>query len=297
MQAAGFEYPEHLRGFAAGLPALPGVYIFHGEGEAGLPLYIGKSVNLRSRVLAHLRNADEARMLQQARRISHIRTAGEIGALLLESRLIKEQQPLYNRKLRRTRQLCALRLKAGAPEVVHAREVDFATTPDLFGLFGSRQAALEWLHTAADAHRLCGGALGLEKLAAGRPCFRAMVHRCAGACRGDEPRADHDARLMAALEALRVVCWPYPGAVGLVESDGELHQIHVVHHWCYLGSVDHEAAAIALARPTAAFDADSYKILCRPLLTGAVKVIALQAPGQSASSGGPRRATTSSRTP
>lgn len=275
MQAAGFEYPEHLRGFAAGLPALPGVYIFHGEGEAGLPLYIGKSVNLRSRVLAHLRNEDEARMLQQARRISHIRSAGEIGALLLESQLIKQQQPLYNRQLRRTRQLCALRLNAGVPAVVHAREVDFATTPDLFGLFNSRQAAQEWLHTAADTHRLCGGALGLEKLAAGRACFRAMVRRCAGSCRGDEPRADHDARLMAALEALRVVCWPYPGTVGLVESDGELRQIHVVRHWCYLGSVGTKAEAKRLTRVAASFDADTYKILCRPVCTGMIETIAL----------------------
>jgi excinuclease Cho len=69
---------------AAELPSGPGVYIFHGQ-EGALPLYIGKSVNLRSRVLSHLRNPDEANLLRQTRRISHIRTAGEIGALLLEA--------------------------------------------------------------------------------------------------------------------------------------------------------------------------------------------------------------------
>jgi excinuclease Cho len=41
-----------------------------------VPLYIGKSVNLRSRVLSHLRNGDEASLLRQTRRISHICTIG-----------------------------------------------------------------------------------------------------------------------------------------------------------------------------------------------------------------------------
>jgi excinuclease Cho len=67
-----YEYPQHLREAIEDLPSAPGVYIFHGE-EGDLPLYIGKSVNLRSRVLSHLRNADEARLLRQTKRISHIR--------------------------------------------------------------------------------------------------------------------------------------------------------------------------------------------------------------------------------
>lgn len=105
--AAIYEYPEHLRPFLSALPTAPGVYLFHSESDT-MPLYIGKSVNIRSRVLAHLRTADEAAMLRQAKRISWICTAGEIGALLLEARLIKEQQPLFNKRLRRNRQLCAL---------------------------------------------------------------------------------------------------------------------------------------------------------------------------------------------
>ena len=110
-EARVYEYPNHLREAIEGMPCAPGVYIFHGA-EGDLPLYIGKSVNLRSRLLAHLRNPDEARLLRQTLRISHVRTAGEIGALLLEARLIKQQHPLLNQKLRRNRQLCSLRVDA-----------------------------------------------------------------------------------------------------------------------------------------------------------------------------------------
>ena len=291
-----FEYPAHLLPLIEDLPTAPGVYTFHGE-EGDLPLYIGKSVNLRSRVLSHLRTADEARMLRQTRRISHIRTAGEIGALLLEAQLIKQQQPLFNQKLRRNRQLCSLRLALDpatgqpgtVPEVVYSTDVNFATEPQLFGLFTSRVAALDALRDLAGPPRLCLGLLGLEKLPPGRACFRAQLRQCAGACRGDESAAAHHQRLLASLEALRVTCWPYPGAVGLVErwADGEgtpavaarqraaAVQIHVVHNWCYLGSVSRVRDARKLNTVAASFDADGYKILCRPLLAGEVEVVAL----------------------
>lgn len=92
----------------AALPRAAGVYIF--RGDCRLPLYIGKSVDIRSRVMSHLRAPDEASMIAQTRRIDFIETAGEIGALLLESRMIKEQNPLFNQRLRRIRTLCSIRL-------------------------------------------------------------------------------------------------------------------------------------------------------------------------------------------
>lgn len=138
--AAIYAYPEHLRPWLEALPKQPGVYLFHGESDT-LPLYIGKSVNIRSRVLSHLRTPDEAAMLRQARRITWQRTAGELGALLLEAQLIKEQQPLFNKRLRQNRQLCSLRLADDRPQVVYASELDFSQQSDLYGLFANRRAS------------------------------------------------------------------------------------------------------------------------------------------------------------
>ena len=272
--ARPYEYPAHLRQAIADMPCAPGVYIFHGEEGSG-PLYIGKSVSLRSRVLAHLRNPEEAHLLRQTRRISHISTAGEIGALLLEAQLIKLQQPLLNQKLRRSRQLCSFRIHGGRPEVVYSRDIDFATEPALYGLFGSRHAAMEALYSLADAHRLCYGALGLEKLAPGRACFRAMLHQCAGVCRGEETPEAHGERLRSSLEGLRVTRWPYLGAIALVERDRDDRQLHVIRNWRYLGSVGSEAQARQLGVVAAGFDADGYKILCKPVLSGQAEIIVL----------------------
>ena len=233
--AAIYEYPEHLSSFLNDLPTRPGVYLFHGESDT-MPLYIGKSINIRSRVLSHLRTPDEAAMLRQSRRISWICTAGEIGALLLEARLIKEQQPLFNKRLRRNRQLCALQLNEKRVDVVYAKEVDFSRAPNLFGLFANRRAALQALQKSHEEHAL---------------------------------------RLRQSLERLRVVCWPWQGAVALKEQHPEMTQYHIIQNWLWLGAVNSLEEATTLIRTPAGFDHDGYKILCKPLLSGNYEITEL----------------------
>ncbi len=193
--------------------------------------------------------------------------------------MIKAQHPLFNQKLRRNKQLCSLQMMGDMPQVVYSRDIDFATQPDLYGLFASRHAAVDALRAIADQHKLCYGRLGLEKLPPGKGCFRAAIRQCAGVCRGDESPEAHHERLFSSLLALRVECWPYAGAVGLVECDGEFTQIHVVKHWCYLGSAHSAEAARQLSQTAsqvaAHFDADGYKILCRPVLTQSVEIVLL----------------------
>jgi excinuclease Cho len=272
--AAIYEYPEHLRQWLEAMPKHPGVYIFHGDSEA-MPLYIGKSVNIRSRVMSHFRTPDEASMLRQSRRVSWICTAGEIGALLLEARLIKEQQPLFNKRLRRNRQLCSLRVEEGKPQVVYAREVDFSSSPHLFGLFANRRTALQALQSIADEEKLCYGLLGLEPLSRGRPCFRSALKRCAGACCGKESVEEHNSRFLAAMARMQLVCWPWQGPIGLKESFGGMTQYHIIHNWLWLGSVNTPGEAAALLRTPAGFDHDGYKILCKPLLSGEHEIVEL----------------------
>lgn len=272
--AAIYQYPEHLREWINDLPNLPGVYTFHGKSET-LPLYIGKSVNIRTRVMSHLRTPDEASMLRQSRRISFITTAGELGALLLEAQMIKTRQPLFNKRLRKNRQLCALQLVNGRPQVVYAKQVDFSHTPDLFGLYANRRAALQHLQKIADENALCYGLLGMEPLTAGRGCFRSSLRRCAGACCGKESVDAHQHRLLVALNAVRVQCWPWQGAIGVIEQGVERTQIHVINNWLYLGSVNDIKEAATLSTASPGFDSDGYKILSKPLIAGRLPIIPL----------------------
>lgn len=274
IRSTEFEYPTHLRAAIDDLPSSPGVYTFHGE-QGDLPLYIGKSINLRNRVLSHLRTQDESRMLRQTQRITYVRTAGEIGALLLEASMIKQQQPLFNQKLRRIKQMCALSMEKDRPIIVYSKDINFATHEGLYGLFASRQAAIEKLRNIADDQRLCLSLLGLEKIKSGQPCFRSMINRCAGACCGKESVSDHQKRLINALDNIQIFCWPYQAAIGVIERQEDMVQIHVIHHWCYLGSVENLEQARALTTQASGFDADGYKILCRPVMTGQAEIIEL----------------------
>ena len=148
------------------LPQTTGVYIFRGINN--FPLYIGKSVNIRSRVMSHLRNPNEKKMISQVLQIDFIETAGEIGALLLESQMIKEYSPLFNMRLRRLRYLCTISTKKTAngisPKILDSKSVSFGFTPDLYGLFPSRHAANAKLRKLAQDNKLCQATLNLESV-------------------------------------------------------------------------------------------------------------------------------------
>ncbi|MCC4607091.1 excinuclease Cho [Xanthomonas campestris] len=261
-----YAYPEHLRSTLENLPATPGVYLFHGQDD-GLPLYIGKSINLRGRVMDHFRTPREAALLRQTRRVSVIEMAGDLGAQLLESQLIKSMRPLYNQKLRRVPRQFSIRLYRGEVSIEHSAESNPALTPWLYGLYSSPRAAKEALRRLADRDRLCYGLLGLESVAAGRPCFRAMLKRCAGACHGAETLGDHEERLRDALGHLEQAVWPFPGAVAVKEQGAHLTQYHVLRDWHYLGSTVSLAAARKLKSAPGDFDRDSYRILRKGLHT------------------------------
>ena len=249
------------------IPESPGVYLFHGGN--GAVLYVGKSINLRSRVMAHFtgdhRDARDMKIAQQVQRVDWIETAGELGALIEESRLVKRLAPVYNRRLRRTSELCAWHWRVedlhSAPRLATALELEETGFDDLYGLFRSRAAALEALREIATAHQLCPIVLGLEK---GRgPCFAYQLKRCRGACVEREDRSAHALRLAAALAQLRMRRWPFRGRIGVRENGAGA--LIVLDRWSYLGTVtsDSELATLTDERPRPVFDLDTYKILTR----------------------------------
>lgn len=266
------------------LPEAPGVYLFHGEND--VLLYVGKSINLRQRVLSHFaadtRESKAMRLAQEVRRIHWHETVGELGALLLESRIVKDREPLHNRRLRSAFDLCGWQLEQVGvgdfrPRLVSGDDIDFGRAEDVYGLFMSRRVAATSLKKIADAHELCPVILGLEKpTRPGGACFAHQVHKCRGACVGKEAIGLHSARLMAALAKLKLKTWAYPGPIGLVERNDflDVEEVHVVNGWRYLGTARSEAEIHELlgqADP-APFDMDTYKLLKTQLGKGKLRI-------------------------
>ena len=94
--------PDNIKEILDNLPTRPGVYL-HKNG-AGTVLYVGKAINLRSRVRSYFqKNVDSYkthRLRKQIEDIEIITTDSELEALLLEMTLIKKHKPQFNIRLK-----------------------------------------------------------------------------------------------------------------------------------------------------------------------------------------------------
>ena len=249
----------------ASLPDTPGVYLFYGS--LGELLYVGKSKAIRTRVRSHFLAAEERWLCRKVHRVEVRETAGDLGALLLESRLIKELRPFYNVAQRRKRRIIVARrtLNKQGYIVVQLDAVDYldvkASEP-ILGVFKHRTQAKEFLEMAAKSHRLCPKLLKLESTRG--YCFSYHLGRCDGACMGDEVVERYNARVEGAFEARRIQAWPYESAIAIEERRAENGQreLFVVDNWCLIGSVRSSDGTLdSDSQEQHRFDYDSYKIL------------------------------------
>ncbi|HET7202123.1 MAG TPA: exonuclease domain-containing protein [Steroidobacteraceae bacterium] len=266
--------PAHLPAeLADDLPDGPGVYLFRDEN--GAPLYVGKGRNIRSRVFGHFagehRSGKDSKLGREVRQVEWIETGGELGALLLESRLVRELAPSGNRRLRRSGDDCVVRLAPFAgglvPEVVRLEDAAFEDESAVFGPFRSEKDAWRAIEGKAREAGLCLKVMGLER--GEGSCVACQVGKCRGACIGREPRALHDARLQITLASLRLKPWPFPGPIGIRERapDASGSCVHVLDRWRHLGTARSEREVHDVLRHGAhgGFDVDGYRIIGRAL--------------------------------
>ncbi len=251
------------------LPECPGVYIFYGSDKA--PLYVGKSINIRERVLSHFSNdhssSIEMKISQQITSVETIQTSGELGALLKESALIKSMQPLYNKKLRISHKLIALKRitdKKGFETV--KLETLSSIQPDeianIMGVFRSQRRAKDFLINLVEEYSLCEKILGLEKTSGA--CFGHRLGRCKGGCIGEEIPLRYNMRFVMAFSKHKIKAWPFEGPIAIEEYDsieGRTERF-IIDKWCLLGSTfADEYDATDMKMDEILFDHDTYKIL------------------------------------
>src|SRR4030095_5847770 len=177
----------------------------------------------------------------EIRRIEFEETAGEIGALLRESAIVKSMLPAHNHALRRKAESGVLELPAepGPPRFHPGAAIEAAALAGRYGPFTSKRSARQALRRLSREHALCWNALGFERRIG--PCFARQVHRCAGACVGAESADAHHARLRAALPPYAIPPLPYSALAGIRERAmlGERTEGHGLRAWGRLGT-EHE---------------------------------------------------------
>ena len=245
------------------LPDSPGVYIF--EDDTGAPLYVGKSVNIRSRVRSHFTNATtiakELKMSLASHNVSFITTDTEVEALLLESAKVKELQPIFNRLLRRkTKQSVFLReFDENGYETIRIENTDLSqhqTLENVYGVYTTKSQAKARLEAAAKTFQLCPKLLGLEK--ASGACFRYQLGLCKGACIGKESPELYNRRVELALERSKIESWPFKSEVAVRIS--ETRSI-IVDQWIVKSVVENTFDEPTITALDNGFDIDTYKII------------------------------------
>jgi excinuclease ABC subunit C len=173
------------------LPGAPGVYMF--KDCAGRVLYIGKAKNLKNRVRSYFSGNPPdpkiPRMLAVSASIEHVVLPGEVDALLLESRLIKDLQPKYNRALKdgKSYPFVAIEREKDFPrvQITRGREKKNFTYIGPFTDARSLRSALRILQQIF-AFRTCAIEIETDKKAhmRRRPCLLYNVGFCLGPCAG-----------------------------------------------------------------------------------------------------------------
>ncbi len=185
------------------LPNETGVYYFYDERNQ--LIYVGKSVDIRSRVLNHFANNTNNKAVEMKAQIAHIRyavTGSELVALLKESDEIKRFKPIFNRAQRRSRfnvGLFANRDPAGylTFRTEHIRKGG----QEPVSAFSSVAEARGYLERMLDELQLCQRHLGLQKVKG--PCFSFAIHKCKGACIGHEEPDSYNERAQMVVDRLK----------------------------------------------------------------------------------------------
>ena len=167
-------------------PETPGVYIM--KNTSGTPIYIGKAVNLKSRVKSYFFNSHEDRlqipvMLKKLDHIDWIATNNETEALILEANLIRQHKPHYNIELRDDKHFPYLKVTVQEPfpRLLIVRKVhkDGAL---YFGPYTDVKSMRKLADYARKIFKIrdCNKNLPGSKVV--RPCINYSMKRCSGPC-------------------------------------------------------------------------------------------------------------------
>jgi DNA polymerase-3 subunit epsilon len=184
------------------LPEECGTYYFFDDQQQ--LLYIGKSKDIRHRVLSHLGNTTSKRALEMKQRIHSISyelTGSELIALLKESREIKEQKPRYNRAQKRTSSYWGL--YPGKDEfgyITFSLKKISETADDPVTCFNNKKEARESLTKMVGKNWLCQKLSGLYQTDGA--CFHHSIRQCNGACIQGEAVSAYNKRAEALLDSL-----------------------------------------------------------------------------------------------
>ncbi len=183
------------------LPEETGIYYFHNE--KGDIIYIGKSKNIRDRVITHFSNKKTHKAMQMKEKIVDISyevTGNELIALLLEASEIKKHQPAFNRLSKKSKfkfNLYNYTDDAGYIRFRFSREDEAIGNAPLLQFTNEKEAS-KFMYELVERYQLCQKLSGLYNSEGS--CFHYKLGICKGACNGSESPEVYNARAYQIVE-------------------------------------------------------------------------------------------------
>lgn len=197
----GLIFPDNLsKEKIKTLPEDCGVYYFYNDSKE--LIYIGKSKNIRQRVLSHFNNKNSTKAEKMRMQIADIDfelTGSELIALLKESEEIKLNQPVFNRSQKKYSYYFSLLNEYDANGFLTLRAEKLKNGVPSFGAYSSMEEAKRALRKLVEKFFLCEKICGLES--SDGSCFKYKLHQCRGACCGKETAEDYNKRVATALRS------------------------------------------------------------------------------------------------
>ena len=198
---------RELRQKAMRLPLSPGVYLMHNK--AGEIIYIGKAKALKNRVSQYFgseRNHDAKvrRMVSNVDWFEYILCDSEFEALVLESSLIKQNQPKYNILLKDDKGYSYIRVSGGPwPRITEVKKVE-DDGAKYIGPYLSSWSIKQTIDSARKIFKLpdCTRKFP-QDFGKGRPCLNYYIKQCCAPCRGRVSEAEYNEAFQEALDFIK----------------------------------------------------------------------------------------------
>ena len=201
------EKKKELRRKAMKLPLSPGVYLMHDK--SGQIIYIGKAKALKNRVSQYFgseKNHDNKvrRMVANVDWFEYIVTDSEFEALVLESSLIKQNQPKYNILLKDDKGYSYIRISGGPwPRITEVKKVE-DDGAKYIGPYMSSWSIKQTIDSARKIFKLpdCNRKFP-QDFGKGRPCLNYYIKQCCAPCKGEISCKEYNEIVNEAVEFLR----------------------------------------------------------------------------------------------
>ena len=185
------------------LPEACGVYYFHDA--AGKIIYVGKAINIKSRIFGHFTYADyhgkENDLRNSVFDITYTLTGNELIALLLESEEIKRKFPKFNNAQKQwDRNYCIFKY-IDQRGYIHMAIERYNVKKEVLKVFADFLSARNYLIEKMHAFQLCGKYCHLQKVK--KACYNHELGICLGACVEKENPETYNERAENAIAAFR----------------------------------------------------------------------------------------------